>query len=73
MSTPSAEPATGALADLVDKVHAANQPVTLEKSDGSAVKVIPVPKPIGFRKGVPIYRDEDLQYLYLDYPHLFER
>jgi len=29
------------------------------------------PVPVGFRKGVPIYRTEDLQFLTDLYPHLF--
>ncbi|HYG75333.1 MAG TPA: hypothetical protein VEK08_10055 [Planctomycetota bacterium] len=58
--------------EIVDRVCKSNKPVTVEKANGDAVTVIPVPKPIGYRKGVPIYRTEDLQFLYLDYPHLFE-
>ncbi len=60
------------LEDIVDRICRTNEPVTVSKANGDEVKVIPVPKPIGFRKGVPIYRTEDLQFLYLDYPHLFE-
>jgi hypothetical protein len=62
----------GQLTAIVDQVCRTHEPVTVAKPNGDEVKVIPVPKPIGYRKGVPIYRTEDLQFLYLDYPHLFE-
>ena len=62
----------GKLKEVVDKVSRTNQPVTVRTKSGQAVKVIPVPKPIGHRKGVPIYRAEDIQYLYLDHPYWFE-
>jgi hypothetical protein len=62
----------GKLKEVVDKVSKTNEPVTVSTKDGNAVKVIPVPKPIGYRKGVPIYRAEDIQYLYLDHPYWFE-
>ena len=60
------------LGKVVNLVVRKRKPVTVKTKKGNAVKVIPVPKPVGYRKGVPIYRDTDLQYLYLDYPHLFE-
>lgn len=62
----------GILKEVVDTVSKTNEPVTVPTKDGKAVKVIPVPKPIGYRKGVPIYRAEDIQYLYHDHPYWFE-
>ncbi|MGD0092056.1 MAG: hypothetical protein ABSE73_19255 [Planctomycetota bacterium] len=62
----------GKLKEVVDMVSKTNEPVTVSTRDGNAVKVIPVPKPIGYRKGVPIYRAADIQYLYLDHPYWFE-
>ena len=60
------------LADIVEKVCRTHEPVTVAKPSGEEVRVIPVPKPIGYRKGVPIYRTEDLQFLAHEYPFFFD-
>ena len=46
--------------------------VTVKTQSGNEVKAIPIPKPIRFWKGRPVYRIEDTKYLYLDYPWLLE-
>ena len=61
------------LGPLIDKVCKSNTPVTVSMATGNSVKIIPVPKPVGYRKGRPIYKDDDLQFLFLEYPFLFER
>ncbi|MCY3020683.1 MAG: hypothetical protein NTW87_16825 [Planctomycetota bacterium] len=63
----------GKFKEVVDKVCRTNKPVTVKTKGGKAVKVIPVPTPIGYRKGVPVYRAEDIQYLYLDHPYWFAK
>jgi hypothetical protein len=62
----------GKLEEVADMVCSTNQPVTIETQGGNAARMIPVPKPIGFRKGVPNYRPEDMPFLFLDYPYWFE-
>ena len=62
----------GELEQVANMVADRNEPVKITTSNGTEVRIIPIPKPIGFRRGVPIYRDEDLQYLYLDHPYWFE-
>lgn len=58
--------------EVVEMVCHQNEPVTIRTKGGDEVRVIPVPKPIGHRKGIPIYREEDIQYLSLDHPYWFE-
>ncbi|MEI6234695.1 MAG: hypothetical protein WCT04_16690 [Planctomycetota bacterium] len=60
------------LDEVAQEVCASNSPMTIKTKGGDEVKIIPVPKPIRFFKGKPVYRLEDTQYLYLDYPWLLE-
>ena len=61
-----------ALGRVVTKVCRSRRPVTIRTPRGDAVKVIPVPKPIRFWKGRPVYKLEDAKFLYLDCPWLLE-
>lgn len=60
------------LENVLRRVCHSNQPVTVTAENGDAVKVIPVPKPIEYFKGKPVYRLEDAKYLYLDCPWLLD-
>jgi len=60
------------LHSVVEMVCNSNEPVTVRKPNGDAVKVIPVPKPIRMWKGRPVYKLEDAKYLYLECPWLLE-
>ncbi|HLX61039.1 MAG TPA: hypothetical protein VKX17_07130 [Planctomycetota bacterium] len=60
------------LETVIKSVCGTNSPITISSDDGNAVKVIPVPKPVEFFKGRPVYRLEDAKYLYLDCPWLLE-
>ena len=62
----------GKLEEVVHTVCQTQQPVTVRTADGDEVKVIPVPKPVRYWKGRPVFRLEDTKYLYLDYPWLLE-
>ncbi|MEK7856578.1 MAG: hypothetical protein AAB288_10850 [Acidobacteriota bacterium] len=72
MSEPETVDPNTKIADIAEKVSRNGTPLTVRTASGKAVKVIPVPEPIGYRKGVPIYKAEDIQYLYLDNPYWFE-
>jgi prevent-host-death family protein len=58
--------------ELFDKVSAKHQPVEVTSPNGESVKIIPVPKPIRYWKGKPVYRAEDVQFLYPEFPFLLE-
>jgi len=60
------------LENVVHKVCDSNQPVTVTADNGDAVKIIPIPKPVEYFKGKPVYRLEDAKYMYLDCPWLLE-
>jgi hypothetical protein len=62
----------GELNQIIEKVSESNTPINVRNVNGNEVKVIPVPKPIGYRGKIPIYRPEDLKYLYLDHPYWFD-
>ena len=64
--------ASGKLDEVAHEVCTSNSAMTIKTKYGDEVKIIPVPKPIRFRKGKPVYRIEDTQFLYLDYPWLLE-
>lgn len=51
------------LTAIVDKVCSTHKPVILTNSKGDVAKIVPVPKPIGSRRGRLIYRLEDMQFL----------
>jgi hypothetical protein len=61
------------LQEVADRVCDTNSPVTVRTAKGNAVRIVPVPKPIGYRRGVPIYRDEDIQFLYPDHSYWFDK
>ena len=63
---------SGKLDEVAQMVCSSNSPMTIKTKSGDEVRIIPVPKPIRFLKGKPVYRLEDTQYLYLDYPWLLE-
>ncbi|MEI6232082.1 MAG: hypothetical protein WCT04_03460 [Planctomycetota bacterium] len=60
------------LESVVRSVCNLNHAVTVTADNGDSVKIIPVPKPVEYFKGRPVYRLEDAKYLYLDCPWLLE-
>ena len=59
----SIEKAAQDLRAVLDHVVAKNDPITVVGPTGRLVRIVPVPKPILYFKGHPVYRPEDLQYL----------
>jgi len=51
------------VADLIELVRNKFEEMVVSGPDGDLVRVVPVPKPVYFYKGKPVYRLEDAQYL----------
>jgi prevent-host-death family protein len=64
--------ATESFSEIFEQVSAKHEPIEVTSPSGESVKIIPVPKPVRFWKGKPVYRPEDVQFLYPDYPFLLE-
>lgn len=54
--------------DVVQGVCAEHEAWIVSGPDGDLVRVLPVPKPVRFHKGRPVYRLEDMQFLDFPYP-----
>jgi hypothetical protein len=64
---------SGKLDEVAHEVCTSNSPMTIKTQSGDEIRVIPVPKPVRFHKGKPVYRLEDTQFLYLDFPWLLKQ
>jgi hypothetical protein len=67
MSTPqkeiTIEKASENFQEVFETVQATKKPITVKAPDGTSVRILPVPQPIGMFKGKPIYKAEDIQFV----------